>query len=150
MLKLLHQRLKQQSSLFCNDTADTVTYSASGSVYTFFYNNTYNCYLEADKLILVVVYPKSISVISLTEQFSQQVDFTIGFVNFQIIYIIVITTPVGFSSSAILYNGQPITNWATYIQYIETNYLIISQLAFLPSHCSNNCNYFYTSSSYYI
>ena len=114
-VKAVTSEVETTISLFCNDTADTVTYSTSGSVYTFFYNNTYNCYLEADKPILVVVYPKSISMITIspTEQFSQRVDFTIGFVNFQTIYIIVITTPVGFSSSAILYNGQPITNWTT-------------------------------------
>ena len=114
-VKVVTSEVETTISLFCNDTNNTATYSAGGSVYSFFYNNTYNCYLKADKPIFVVVYPKSISMIAIspTEQFSQQVDFTIGYVNYQIIYIIVTTTPVGFSPSAILYNGQPITNWTT-------------------------------------
>ena len=99
----------------CNETVNNTHYDTQGSVHSFYYNHSFNCYVEANKPILVTAFVRSDYFASLTlippmEQYSNKLDFSIR--NYDI-DIIVTTTPVGFSSSAILYNGQPITNWTT-------------------------------------
>ena len=99
----------------CNET---VHYDTQRSVYSFYYNtgNSFNCYVETNKPVLVTVffrgYGMSMSLIPPMEQYSENIDFEI-YIYYFVANVIVTTTPVGFSSSAILYNGQPITNWTT-------------------------------------
>ena len=103
----------------CNETVNTTHYDTQGSVHSFYYNNSYNCYVEANKPILVTAsvrndYSISLTLIPSMEQYSNKIDFSIT--NIAYYYtneIIITTTPIGFSPSAILYNGQPITDWTT-------------------------------------
>ena len=103
----------------CNETVNTTHYDTQGSVNSFYYNNSFNCYVEANKPILVTAFIRndygiSLTMVSPMEQYSNKIDFDIYDIGYVYSHeVIVITTPVGFSSSAILYNGQPITNWTT-------------------------------------
>ena len=101
----------------CNETVNTTHYDTQGSVHSFYYNHSFNCYVEANKPILVTLFIRNYYYTSLTlippmEQYSNKLDFS-SILGYYYTDIIVTTTPVGFSSSAILYNGQPITNWTT-------------------------------------
>ena len=102
----------------CNETVNTTHYDTQGSVHSFYYNNFGNCYVETNKPILVTAfvrnaYSTSLTLIPPMEQYSNKLDFSISGLEYHETDIIVTTTPVGFSPSAILYNGQPITNWTT-------------------------------------
>ena len=102
----------------CNETVNTTHYDTQGSVHSFYYNHSFNCYVEANKPILVTAFIRDYNYASLTlippmEQYSNKLDFSINSIDYYYTNIIVTTTPVGFSSSAILYNGQPITDWTT-------------------------------------
>ena len=101
----------------CNETVNTTHYDTQGSVHSFYYNHSFNCYVEANKPILVTVFIRNyyytrVTLIPPMEQYSNKLDFS-SILGYYHTNIIVTTTPVGFSSSAILYNGQPITNWTT-------------------------------------
>ena len=100
----------------CNEKVNTTHYDTPGSVHSFHYNNSFSCYVEANKPILVTAilrfYELTLVLIPSIEQYSNTIDFDV-FGYFGIEDIVITTTPVGFSSSAILYNGQPITNWTT-------------------------------------
>ena len=102
----------------CNEIVNTTHYDTQGSVHSFYYNHSFNCYVEANKPILVTAFIKNYHHTTLTlippmEQYSNKLDFSINNIGNYYSDIIVTTTPVGFSSSAILYNGQPIANWTT-------------------------------------
>ena len=101
----------------CNETVNTTHYDTQGSIHSFYYSYSFNCYVEANKPILVTLfirnyYHTSLTLIPPMEQYSNKLDFS-SILGYYYTDIIVTTTPVGFSSSAILYNGQPITNWTT-------------------------------------
>ena len=102
-----------------NETVNTTHYDTQGSVHSFYYNNFVNCYVEANKPILVTAFIRNDYSISLTlippiEQYSNKIDFNVYNIGYSYgTDVILTTTPVGFSPSAILYNGQPITNWTT-------------------------------------
>ena len=104
----------------CNETPVNTThyYDTPGSVHSFYYSYSVNCYVEANKPILVTAFisnsfSTSLTLIPPMEQYSNKIDFIINNIFGYYTNIIVTTSPVGFSPSAILYNGQPITNWTT-------------------------------------
>ena len=102
----------------CNEIVNTTHYDTQGSVHSFYYSHSFNCYVEASKPILVTAfirndYHTSLTLIPPMEQHSNKIDFNSNSISNYYSDIIVTTTPVGFSSSAILYNGQPITDWTT-------------------------------------
>ena len=101
----------------CNETVNTTHYDTQGSAHSFYYNNFVNCYVEANKPILVTAfirndYGMSLTLVTPMEQYSNKIYFNLHGISYPN-EIIVTTTPIGFSSSAILYNGQPITDWTT-------------------------------------
>ena len=127
----------------CNETVNTTHYDTQGSVHSFYYNNSYNCYVEANNPILVTAFIRSDYDIGLTmvppmEQYSNKIDFSIT--NIAYYYtneIIITTTPVGFSPSAILYNGQPITDWTT---VYDSSMNIVGYVAEIMDYFSQNNN----------
>ena len=127
----------------CNETVNTTHYDTQGSAHTFYYNNSFNCYVEANKPILVTAFIRNDYSISLTlvppmEQYSNKIDFSIiNIAHYYTTEIIITTTPVGFSPSAILYNGQPITNWTT---VYDSSMNIVGYVAEIMDYFSQNNN----------
>ena len=130
----------------CNERVNTTHYDTQGSVHSFYYSYSVNCYVQANKPILVTAfigdYFTSLILIPSMEQYSNKLDFSINSI---IIYnhIIVTTTPVGFSPSAILYNGQPITDWTT---VYDSSMNIVGYVAEISESYYNYVHYKYNSS----
>ena len=63
----------------CNETVNTTHYDTQGSVHSFYYNHSFNCYVEANKPILVTAfignYYTSLTLIPPMEQYSNKLDF---------------------------------------------------------------------------
>ena len=131
----------------CNETVNTTHYDTQGSVHSFYYNDSDNCYVEANNPILITAFIRSDYGMSLTlippmEQYSNKIDFDIYDIGYGYydIEVIVTTTPVGFSSSAILYNGQPITDWTTVYDSSMNIVGYVAQIGEYYSHMYNNNN----------
>ena len=136
-------RVTTITSVCSNGTVNTTHYDTQGSVHSFYYNNSDNCYVEANKPILVTAFIRNDYSISLTlvppmEQCSNKIDFSItNIAHYYTNEIIITTTPVGFSSSAILYNGQPITDWTT---VYDSSMNIAGYVAEIMDYFSQNNN----------
>ena len=127
----------------CNETVNTTHYDTQGSVHSFYYSNSVNCYVETNKPILVTAfvtnyYYTSLTLIPPTEQYSNKIDFTIISLGYHYTDIIITTSPVGFLPSAILYNGQPITNWTT---VYDSSMNIVGYVAEIRIYDHNNYPY---------
>ena len=137
----------------CNETVSTTHYDTQGSIHSFYYNNSFNCYVKANKPILVTAFIRndygiSSTMVSPMEQYSNKIDFDIydiGYLNSN--EVIVTTTPVGFSSSAILYNGQPITNWTTVYDSSMNIVGYVAKIMEYYSHNNNNRSIVHTDSN---
>ena len=109
-------------TISCNESAtNVVIINSKGGNYTFFFNSSQYCHIQANKPIIVVLFATGGSLDNLgdpimilvppIEQYSSRYDFSIYVMDF--VGISVTTTPENFSQDAILFDGVPLTNWVT-------------------------------------
>ena len=116
IVKTVTSQANTSITIHCDGATNTTRYSTNGAVGTYHYNITEYCYVEADKLVFVVLFPHSYYYytamvwIPPMEQYLQEVNF--DFYRSSRYSKLVITASVaGFSSTAILHNGLATVNW---------------------------------------
>ena len=129
-----HRQSGQYTKLVTSQTLTTLTISCNGSRtniviinskggnYTFFFNSSQYCHIQANKPIIVVLFATGGSLdnrgdpimilVPPIEQYSCRYDFP-TFINIDFVGISVTTTPNDFSPNSILLDGVPLTNWVT-------------------------------------
>ena len=106
----------------CNgSTTKVVTLKGKGENYTFFFNSSQYCHIQANKPIIVVLFATGHSLdnrgdpimilVPPVEQYSSRYDFPVIAMDF--VGISVTTTLQVFSPNSILFDGVPLTNWVT-------------------------------------
>ena len=114
-VKIVTSKANTTVAVYCNGTTNTTRYSV-GVVGTYHYNITDYCFVEADKLIFVVLFPHtyfyqytSMVLIPPMEQYLQEIEFDLY--NYDYSKLVITTSIEGFSPTAILHNGQATLNW---------------------------------------
>ena len=119
--KLVTSQDHSTITISCNgSTTNVVIINSKGGNYTFFFNSSQYCHIQANKPIIVVLFATGGSLdntfgdpimilVPPIEQYSSRYDFPI--INMDFIGISVTTNPGNFSQDAILFDGVPLTNW---------------------------------------
>lgn len=117
-LKVLTAHDNTTVTLYCNGTTNINIYASSGTVGIYQLNMSLSqfCYMEANRPIFVVLFLErmfftNMILVPSTEQYVKEIEFD-QFIWRDIMELFIMTTPELFNPSSILYNGQPITNWA--------------------------------------
>ena len=120
--KLVTSQDNTTITISCNgSTTNVVIINSKGENYTFFFNSSQYCHIQANKPIIVVLFATGGSLddnrgdpimilVPPIEQYSCRYDFPV-FINIDFIGISITATPEDFAPNSILYNGLPLTNW---------------------------------------